>query len=197
MTAGITLVQSGNWSPGISTDAAAGLMSMVGDTLHWCTAQEPDPFDFSRVRLVDGLQAVLASFVTLHKEMQLRGCMGSLKADEPLYQSVHQNAIRSATCDSRFPRLTAGELPAVDFDISILSEYCDIAGTDEFVPGRHGILIHKDDRSAVYLPQVATEMKWNAAQTLQSLCRKAGLPEDAWASGARLSIFETVMLRRN
>ncbi|MDD5718173.1 MAG: AMMECR1 domain-containing protein, partial [Candidatus Krumholzibacteria bacterium] len=46
------------------------------------------------------------------------------------------------------------------------------------------------DRSAVFLPQIASEQGWSREEMLAHLCRKAGLPADAWREGAQLLTFQ-------
>ena len=51
------------------------------------------------------------------------------------------------------------------------------------------VMLEKDGRFAVFLPQVAPEQGWDLATTLEALSRKAGLPADAWREGARFETF--------
>ena len=68
-----------------------------------------------------------------------------------------------------------------------------IAGHQEIKIGRDGIILSKNDMSAVFLPQVAREQGWNLEQTLTQLSQKAGLPGDAWKEGAQFWTFEAVV----
>ena len=61
---------------------------------------------------------------------------------------------------------------------------------DDIVLGRDGIVLRKNGRSSVYLPQVAPEQGWTLEETLNHLSMKAGLPQDAWRSGAQLLTFQ-------
>jgi len=65
-----------------------------------------------------------------------------------------------------------------------------VAGDQDIVLGRDGVILSKSGRSAVFLPQVATEQGWGTPELLENLCRKAGLPPGAWKSGARLFTFQ-------
>ena len=65
-----------------------------------------------------------------------------------------------------------------------------IAKSSEIVLGRDGVVIQKSGRSAVFLPQVAPEQGWSLTQMLDELCLKAGLPRDAWKSGASFQVFQ-------
>ena len=56
--------------------------------------------------------------------------------------------------------------------------------------GTDGVVLRKDGRSAVFLPQVAPEQGWDLNQTLTHLSQKAGLPPDAWKEGASFLVFQ-------
>lgn len=138
-----------------------------------------------------------ACFVTLHSlplpggsEETLRGCIGNLQAFEPLGENLRHNALNAAFKDPRFPPLDPEELPEVRFEVSILSAPRPIAGPQEFELGTHGIILQKNGRSAVFLPQVAPEQGWDKTTTLNYLAIKAGLAANAWQMpDARFFVF--------
>ena len=120
-------------------------------------------------------------FVTIHKDGQLRGCIGNIIAHEPLYVSVRNMAIASATEDPRFPPLSQDELGKIDVEISVLSEPKRIYNIDEIKLGTHGVIVKKGFQSGVFLPQVAIETGWNREEFVSYLCsHKAGLDPLAW-----------------
>lgn len=119
----------------------------------------------------------------------LRGCIGTLRAEEPVHVAVARYARHAAFDDPRFPPLRASEWPRVRLSVSVLTPPRPIASPEEIVPGRHGVILEHEGRSAVFLPQVAVEQGWDRDTLLEHLARKAGLPRDAWR-GARLSVFE-------
>jgi AMMECR1 domain-containing protein len=56
--------------------------------------------------------------------------------------------------------------------------------------GRHGIVLERRGRKAVFLPQVPLEQHWTLPETLEALARKAGLEQGEWRrAGTRLSVF--------
>ena len=59
--------------------------------------------------------------------------------------------------------------------------------------GTHGLIIEKDGRSGVLLPQVPVENGWDRLTYLDQVCLKAGLPAGAWRRGAKLSVFEAII----
>jgi AmmeMemoRadiSam system protein B/AmmeMemoRadiSam system protein A len=133
-----------------------------------------------------------AAFVTLRMQGKLRGCMGCLEFKESLVDSVRNNAVNAAFHDPRFPPLTRAEFETIEIHISCLTAATPITAIAEFEIGRHGIIIEKTGHRSVFLPEVAVEQKWNTETTLMQLCRKGGLPEDAWRQDAELSVFETI-----
>jgi uncharacterized protein (TIGR00296 family) len=98
--------------------------------------------------------------------------------------------VSAATGDPRFPPVGRGELSGLDLEVSVLGPREAIGGPDEILVGRHGVIVERDGRRGVLLPQVAVEWRWDAARFVAETCRKAGLPSDAWQRGARLWRFE-------
>ncbi len=133
----------------------------------------------------DNLSAMLRGdggcFVTLENHGRLRGCIGNLTADRPLYRAVMNNAV-SACRDRRFVAnpVTAAELDQLHVEISYLTPMKLVAKTDEIIVGRHGVLISMGRNRGVLLPQVASRRAWTRDEFLAHTCRKAGLPPDAW-----------------
>jgi len=123
----------------------------------------------------------MGAFVTLHKNGQLRGCIGNIVGREPLYLTIRDMAIESAVGDPRFPAVKLSELPEIEIEISVLTPLKKISSPDEIELGKHGVLIKRGFSTGVFLPQVATETGWTKEEFLSNLCaHKAGLPADAW-----------------
>jgi AmmeMemoRadiSam system protein B/AmmeMemoRadiSam system protein A len=120
------------------------------------------------------------AFVTLKAHGKLRGCIGYIQPREPLYETVQQNAINASTRDSRFSPVKADELTSIEIEISALTPPAPVASYRDIVLGRHGIILKKGSRQAVFLPQVATEQGWDLPETLRHLALKAGLAGDDW-----------------
>jgi AmmeMemoRadiSam system protein A len=129
------------------------------------------------------------AFVTLHKHGALRGCIGRMKAEVPLFEVVREMAVSAAFEDPRFPPLRLDELKEIDLEISVLSPFMPCKPED-VVPGKHGVYIVRAFRSGVFLPQVAPEQGWEREELLENLCSKAGLESGAYRSaGAQLYLF--------
>ena len=122
------------------------------------------------------------AFVTIHKKGQLRGCIGNIIGQGPLYKTVRDMAISSATQDPRFKPVNKEELKDLEVEVSVLSEPRRIADVNEIQMDVHGVIIKRGPfNQGVFLPQVATETGWNREEFLNNLCaQKAGLPADAW-----------------
>ncbi|MBL7081259.1 MAG: AmmeMemoRadiSam system protein B [Candidatus Omnitrophica bacterium] len=127
------------------------------------------------------LVSLHGTFVTLRKHTELRGCIGNLVGQAPLYLTVRDMAIEAAVGDPRFPSLKLEELSEVEIEISVLSPLEKITDLSEIEMGKHGVEIRKGFHRGVFLPQVATETGWSREEFLSNLCaHKAGLPFDAW-----------------
>ncbi|MBU3933120.1 MAG: AmmeMemoRadiSam system protein A [Candidatus Omnitrophica bacterium] len=123
----------------------------------------------------------MGAFVTIHKQGNLRGCIGNIIGRQPLYLTVRDMAIEAATADPRFAPVTADELEDIDIEISVLSTPERVEDVDEIKLGVHGVIVKRGNSGGVFLPQVATETGWTREEFLDNLCaHKAGLSADAW-----------------
>lgn len=126
-----------------------------------------------------------ACFVTLSlkKNDELRGCIGSLEARQELWKDVVENARDAAFLDPRFDKLSLDELEKIKIEISVLSVPVKISYKDEEDLKKKikekGVILRKGFYSATYLPQVWEQIK-DEEEFLGSLCMKAGLSFDIW-----------------
>ena len=132
-------------------------------------------------------------FVTLKKNGQLRGCIGTIHGLRPLWQGIIDNSYHAAFSDPRFTPIQAQDLGALQIEISVLTEPRVIASPGEIVIGRDGIIIEMDGHRGLLLPQVATEFGWSVEEFLMHACIKAGLPGDAWRTGAVIYVFQALV----
>ena len=128
-------------------------------------------------------------FVSIHKGRELRGCIGNLHPAAALYRTAAECAVAAAVGDPRFMPLMPGELPGVEFEISVLSLMLPVENIDEIDVGKHGLLISKKNARGLLLPQVATTYGWDRERFLAETCRKAGLLPDEWKDGASIHRF--------
>jgi AmmeMemoRadiSam system protein A len=129
------------------------------------------------------------AFVSLHREGELRGCIGTFVQDRPLEWVVRDMAVAAGFEDPRFCPLQSVELGSLDIEISVLSELCRTTA-DAVVPGFHGVSVALGSAKGVFLPRVAVEAGWDRETLLAEACRKAGLEPDAWRRPqAEISVF--------
>ena len=131
----------------------------------------------------DALRRPAGAFVTLTTaDDDLRGCIGSIVAREPLYKAVSSSAISAALRDPRFPSVRANELPSLHLEISVMGPIERVNDVSEIETGRDGLIISRGAYAGLLLPQVATEYGWGRDEFLDHTCMKAGLPTGAWRS---------------
>ncbi len=145
--------------------------------------QELPPVDLNAV--CEALQRDGASFVTLTKRGELRGCIGSLEPRRPMVLDVRENAVAAAFHDPRFPPVRPEELDDLHVEISVLSvpQPLPYDGPDDLIaqlrPGVDGVVIERGWNRATFLPQVWEKLA-DPHQFLERLCLKAYLPADAY-----------------
>ena len=162
---------------GLSTEDKALLHRIAKESIEaHCAGKEPPTFEVSSARLKESRGA----FVTLHKNGELRGCIGHIIGDRSLAETVAEMAVAAAFQDPRFPPVTADELPDLDIEISAMTPLRRITDVEEIQVGRDGIIVQQDGHSGLLLPQVATQYGWDRETFLDYTCRKANLPPDAW-----------------
>ncbi|MEJ2344740.1 MAG: AmmeMemoRadiSam system protein A [Gammaproteobacteria bacterium] len=151
---------------------------------HGLTHSEPmavEPQDYPAP-----LREPRACFVTLQLDGQLRGCIGSLEAFQPLVADLAANAHAAAFHDPRFPPLTSPEFDRLSIHISILSPPEPLAFADEqdlleqIRPGVDGLVLSADGHRGTFLPSVWESLS-DPRQFVNQLKRKAGLPPDYWS----------------
>lgn len=136
-----------------------------------------------------------ACFVTLTRDGELRGCIGSLYASRPLGEDVRANARAAAFRDPRFPPLTRQELPRVTIEVSLLSPPVPLPVRDEaealarLRPGRDGVILDYRGASGTFLPQVWEQLP-DPRSFLAQLKHKAGLPPTFWSPEIELWTYE-------
>ncbi len=136
------------------------------------------------------------TFVTLTRGGHLRGCIGHIMPQEPLLESVEDNAVSAAFRDPRFPPMTKDEWDGVKIEVSVLTDpkplsYSDAHDLlDKLRPGIDGVIIKKGYHLATFLPQVWEQLPAKE-EFLNHLCMKAGLPGDAWKKGdLEVSVYQ-------
>lgn len=162
------------------------LLHLARETVCATVTNQPLP-------LLEAPAAALCShsgcFVTIKQQGQLRGCIGSFVAQQPLWQTVREMAVAAAIRDPRFYPMKPEDLTDFNLEISVLSPLQQIRSVEEITVGLHGIYLIKGHSHGVLLPQVAVEYGWDRDTFLRQTCRKAGLPDDAWQKDAEIYLF--------
>lgn len=130
------------------------------------------------------------AFVTLKKNNSLRGCVGCVVPNRKLIDQIIVQSGNAATKDERFPPMQIREIEDIKVEISILSEPRSIDSVEQIDINKHGIILEKNGKRALFLPKVAKDNEWTLEFTLSRLCDKAGLTVDDWKHGAKFEIFE-------
>ena len=134
------------------------------------------------------------AFVTIKENGDLRGCIGYTAAIQPLALTVRDVAGFAALRDTRFRPVTAGELPQLKYEISVLSPMRRVSDLNQIKVGEHGLMIKEGRYRGLLLPQVAPEQHWDRKTFLDETAMKAGLPAKAWRDkDADLFVFTAVV----
>lgn len=129
----------------------------------------------------------LGTFVTLKINDRLRGCIGNITSPKTLTEGVKANAVSAAFNDYRFSPLSRKELSKISIEVSVLTEPVPLEYSEQnplpslLTPHVDGIIIHKGEAGATFLPQVWKQLP-DPESFLTHLCMKAGLSPDEWKS---------------
>jgi AmmeMemoRadiSam system protein A len=140
------------------------------------------------------LRTRAACFVTLRREGQLRGCVGTLEPRLALVVEVAESAYAAALRDPRFPPLAESELAGLGVEISVLSPLQPFDTTSEaelavlLRPGIDGLVLQEGEHRGTFLPAVWAELP-DPLEFVRGVKRKAGLPPDYWSPGLRASRY--------
>ncbi|MDR3234788.1 MAG: AmmeMemoRadiSam system protein B [Planctomycetaceae bacterium] len=170
--------------PYLSEEQQIALFHAVGRRLASLVTRTPGKNIAEQVPDIAGIP-LLGAFVSLKKDGELRSCMGTMSDAMPLGTAVDQAAVHAAKDDPRFPPITSAELFELDMEIWLLwgMERVKERGQDRINAveiGTHGVQISRGGNRGLLLPGVAIEYSMDARTFLESVCRKAGLPSDAW-----------------
>jgi uncharacterized protein len=151
---------------------------------------------FAAASLPPALTVRRSSFVTLHRNEELRGCCGTLDAPRPLAEDVWRNAWAAAFNDYRFPPLTASEWPQVNLHLSLLTvpEPLEVASEDQLLgllrPSIDGLILESDLGRATFLPAVWEQLP-DPVLFVRHLKMKAGWPATYWSNRVRCLRYTT------
>lgn len=168
----------------LSRDDWNTLMRIASDSVYAAAhRRRPEPLQLEL--LPETLRQNGAVFVTLTKSGELRGCIGSLEAWQPLAEDVQLRAYQAAVQDSRFPPLSPAELPMIEIEISRLTPpepliYDSPADLPRLLkPHQDGVVLSDGIRRATFLPQVWEQLP-RPEEFLSHLCAKMGARSNLW-----------------
>lgn len=147
-------------------------------------------------KIEDALTVLRATFVTLEKHGQLRGCIGMLEARRPLIEDIAYNSYAAAFSDPRFPALTEDEFYNLSIHLSILSPAEAISCQSEadlikqLRPTIDGLILDDGRHHATFLPSVWSSLP-DPTEFVHHLKMKAGLPENYWSDELRAFRYST------
>ena len=147
---------------------------------------------FVTLRTRSNLSDLDCEGLILPAEGHLKGCVGHVDPDFPLYAMVQEMAVKAATRDPRFAPMILPELDDIQIEISVMSPLETVEELDDIEVGTHGLLIDQAGRRGVLLPKVPVSRDWTRGEFLQNLCLKAGLPLSAWQELRALRKFTTI-----
>jgi len=94
-------------------------------------------------------------FVTLKKDGNLRGCIGTVQpVRENLAAEIKHNAIAAGTQDPRFWPVTVEELSLISISVDVLGDLEKISGYEELDPQRYGVVVRRGGKAGLLLPHL-------------------------------------------
>lgn len=124
--------------------------------------------------------------------IQLRGCVGTLETENPLYVNVHEYTLKAAYSDPRFSPVKPDEIDELHVEITVLGPMLSLPSVNDIQIGKHGLVVESRRRRGVLLAHVATEWGWDREEFVRQTCEKAGLSPDDWKS-YEFSYFEEMV----
>ena len=136
------------------------------------------------------LSTAAGAFVSLHKEDQLRGCIGTISACcSCIAEEIIQNAVSACSRDYRFHKVAVSELPLLEYSVDILGEAEDIAGPDQLDVKRYGVIVSCGRKRGLLLPDL--EGVDTVGEQIRIASAKAGISEE-YDRNIRLQRFEVI-----
>jgi AmmeMemoRadiSam system protein A len=136
----------------------------------------PDPAEFidlgEAFLQLSGQRA--GAFVSLHRQGQLRGCIGTTgPTTASLVAEIIQNAISAATRDPRFDPLSKAELDDLEISVDVLQPAESVKSHDSLDPKVFGVIVRSGSRAGLLLPDL--DGIDTVEDQLAIACRKAGI----------------------
>jgi AmmeMemoRadiSam system protein A len=124
------------------------------------------------------LQAPSAVFVTLRKDGELRGCVGSVRPTEATAaHELIRYAVASAVRDPRFDPVRLDEVAALTIKVQLLDVPEPVTDITQLDPHTYGVIVRRGDRQALLLPDI--DGIDTPEQQVRAACEKAGIDRHA------------------
>ncbi len=142
----------------------------------------------------ESLQQHRSSFVSLFINQRMRGCVGSLKANQPLAENVAENAYNAAFRDPRYAPLSPLEAQRVDIHVAVLGDLHPISFDSEKqlleqLQSGTGVVFNAGPRRSTFLPSVWQQFG-TPREFLAQLKQAAGLPQDYWGADVSIQYYQ-------
>lgn len=138
-----------------------------------------------------------ATFVSIHVDGRLHGCIGTVEPRRKLADDLRHNGVLAAFEDPRSRALRRDELELSRFCVAILGPRVPLSFTDEadararLRPRIDGVILSWHGYRGLFLPKVWESLPEPSA-FLANLKRKAGLSSDFWRHDVVLERFEVL-----
>ena len=179
----------------LNKEQQAYLLDLARQSIrHGLTHGKPIPVALAE--LPAELKSIRATFVTLERQGQLRGCIGRLEAARPLAEDIAENAYSAAFQDPRFSALRESEMEDLEIHLSLLTAAEPVAFASEqnlleqLKPGIDGLILAEGSQRGTFLPSVWEQLPTPKA-FLDQLKRKAGLPASYWSDSIKVWRYRT------
>jgi hypothetical protein len=186
-------MSSAEFSSSLTAEQRAALLELAVESIRY-GLEHGRPLRVDRSNLAPPLTHERATFVTLHLDGHLRGCIGSLEAHRPLAEDIAANAYAAAFRDPRFPPVSRAETDRLEIHLSLLTPAERLSFSsepqllDQLQPGTDGLILEEGAHRGTFLPSVWESLP-EPRQFLRHLKRKAGLPEDYWSDTLTVSRY--------
>jgi hypothetical protein len=153
---------------------------------------------------LDGAASVL---IELYKNVpgagvkELKASAAALDSGKSVLDNVISAAVASVN-NPRFAEIKLMDLPVMEIELSVIESMEDITSREikdysrNIQVGRDGLYMEKGVMKGVLMPKIPLERKWTVRESLENLCLKSGLLNDAWADpSAKIFRFRPQVFR--
>ena len=127
------------------------------------------------------------AFVSIHKNGQLRGCIGTISAAEDcLGQEIIQNAVSASSRDPRFSPITPDELKYLEISVDVLGDAEPVDSPDKLDAKRYGVIVSRGRKRGLLLPDL--DGVDTVDEQIRIAKKKAGIREDEDCSLERFEV---------